>query len=486
MSLLTLAPMAYQTVETTAGASISAGLVYTYLTGTSTPVTTWQDSGGATPNANPILADSAGRFTAFLTPGVSYRFSFATALGVIFKTVDGIAAVPVSAGTFDTIGVAGEALTAGNTGGVYLSDGSGSKTAGKWYMWDADFPYASTSPIVGMVTSDIAINASGTIRIGGQVTGLSGLTAGTSYYISATAGSLTATAPGNARFVGVADSTSSIVLVPSTAAAAQNTEITATAGETITAGQSVYISDGSNALTAGRIYLADADFVYASSQAVIVGIAPNAIASGAAGVVRIGGRLTALTSLTAGLSYFISATAGGLTATPPANRRLLGVADSTTSLLLQTAGSVDVPTMYCAVSNSAAQSIPNTTETILLFDTEEADTNGIHSIVSATGRMTIPTLGGGTWLFTAKIYFASAINTLFECYARKNGTNVSMIRHSETATMGAEALTVTFMLTGLVATDYIEVIAYVNAAGAVNSGSGTAVSKNFYTALKVA
>ncbi len=74
-----------------------------------------------------------------------------------------------------------------------------------------------TAPAIGMVLAAYAANAAGTVRQTGQVTGLSGLTSGTTYYVG-TAGALTATQPSNGRFVGVADSTSSIVLGnPSTA-----------------------------------------------------------------------------------------------------------------------------------------------------------------------------------------------------------------------------------------------------------------------------
>ncbi len=111
-------------------------------------------------------------------------------------------------------------------------------------------------------------------------------------------------------------------------------DVTATAGVAILAGQSVYSSDGSGGLTAGRWYLTDADFTYASSAAAVVGIAPSAIASGAAGTVRLVGRATGLTGLTPGLTYYASATAGALTSAAPPNSRLVGFADSTTTLIL--------------------------------------------------------------------------------------------------------------------------------------------------------
>jgi hypothetical protein len=44
---------------------LSGGKVYTYLPGTTTPVTTYQDSAGVTPNTNPIILDSNGEGVIF-------------------------------------------------------------------------------------------------------------------------------------------------------------------------------------------------------------------------------------------------------------------------------------------------------------------------------------------------------------------------------------------------------------------------------------
>lgn len=43
------------------GAPLAAGQVFTYVPGTTTPATTWQDSGLTTANTNPVVLDSAGR-----------------------------------------------------------------------------------------------------------------------------------------------------------------------------------------------------------------------------------------------------------------------------------------------------------------------------------------------------------------------------------------------------------------------------------------
>lgn len=331
MPLLTLSPVGYQTIEDANGASINGGQVRTRLAGLVTLATTYQDSDGGTPNDNPIVADTAGRFVAFLTPGVAYDFDYMDADGSIFRTVEGILAVPASAVNLDVDGIAGENLAVNDV--VYLSDGSGSKAAGQWFKADADNRYSSTTPIVGMVPFAIAQSATGTVRLAGRLDGLSGLVVGSTYYVSATAGALTATAPTNARVVGVADATDAIVMVPNPAIATTlNTDVLGVAGETLTAGQVAYLSDGSGALTAGRWYKADADLVYGSVTP-ILGWVIATIASGSSGLFRTNGRVDT-TGVTAGTTYYVSGTAGAITSTAPSSRRVVGVADSTTAIVL--------------------------------------------------------------------------------------------------------------------------------------------------------
>lgn len=138
-------------------------------------------------------------------------------------------------------------------------------------------------------------------------------------------------------------------------ASSGNLDVLATAGEALTAGQAVYLSDGSGGLTAGSWYKADADNLYSSTTCVI-GVAPSAMASAATGTVRLAGRVTGLAALTIGASYYASATAGALTSSEPsANPRLIGVADTTTSLVLAIASPQAVtPAGMVAYFNLAA------------------------------------------------------------------------------------------------------------------------------------
>jgi len=80
------------------GDPLTGGLIYTYAAGTTTPLATYTDSTGATPNTNPIVLDSAGRVTAqvFLTTGSSYKFVLQTSASVTIWTKDNIDGIPES------------------------------------------------------------------------------------------------------------------------------------------------------------------------------------------------------------------------------------------------------------------------------------------------------------------------------------------------------------------------------------------------------
>lgn len=216
---MSLTSMPYLTIQELDenGAPYAGAKMFFYAAGTTTKQDTYSNAAGSSANTNPVILDAAGRATVFFQP-LTYDVVLAPSTDTDppaspIWTRSGIVAVPASSADLDIAGTAGESLSAGNA--VVLSDGSGSKTAGKWYKADADFTYLSTlAPQIGMVQDSIASGASGSIRIGGRITGLSALTEGTLYYISATAGALTASAPANAMPIAVADSTTSVILQP--------------------------------------------------------------------------------------------------------------------------------------------------------------------------------------------------------------------------------------------------------------------------------
>jgi hypothetical protein len=92
----------YLTALDNSGNIISGACVWTYSAGTTTPVATYTDSALAVANANPIIADSAGRYVAYLVNGASYKFVMenipcsAVSHGTTLKSVDNIKAVPTA------------------------------------------------------------------------------------------------------------------------------------------------------------------------------------------------------------------------------------------------------------------------------------------------------------------------------------------------------------------------------------------------------
>ena len=208
----TLAPVIRHQFFTAAGAVCSGCLLNAYQAGTTTRLDTYSNVTLTTTNANPIVLDSAGRATIYLSNN-SYRFILTDADSVQIWDADNVSAIPANSANLDITGTAGEALTANAV--VYLSDGSGALTAGRWYLADADNTYeSSTASQIGVATAAIASAATGTIRLSGRVTGLSALTAGEDYYVSRTEGAIVTTPPTsqNVRFVGRADSTTTLIV----------------------------------------------------------------------------------------------------------------------------------------------------------------------------------------------------------------------------------------------------------------------------------
>lgn len=120
-----------------------------------------------------------------------------------------------------------------------------------------------------------------------------------------------------------------IAAVPASAA---SVDVIGGAGEPLSAGQCAYLSDGSGAKTAGQWFKCDSTNTY-SSLTPEIGLVPTAIASGASGTIRIAGSVTGLSSLSVGQPYYVS-TSGAITATAPTNARIIGQADSATSLVV--------------------------------------------------------------------------------------------------------------------------------------------------------
>lgn len=218
MATLTLAPNPWFTGFDDDGNIVPGGKLFTYAAGTSIKQATYTDVGGLVANENPIILDGAGRVPSglFLLP-LSYKFVLSPANDTDpptnpIRTQDNIGSVPTTSIDNDITGTLGETGLA--TQAFYMSDGSNSLVAGRWYLADSDFPYSSTTPEIAFLVSSGSAGSTSTFRLSGRMTGFSALTPGALYYLSATAGGITTTAPANARFVGQADSGTALVITP--------------------------------------------------------------------------------------------------------------------------------------------------------------------------------------------------------------------------------------------------------------------------------
>lgn len=131
---VSLSPVGRQQFLSSTGAPLSAGCLYTWISGTTTPLTTYQDAQGMTPNANPIQLDSGGFATIFLS-GSAYKY------GLYQNPVGG--ACPGTPG--------GSLVLQWTLDGIKTSTGSGSGAATQ--LTSAGANPASTG-IVAMTKSD--------------------------------------------------------------------------------------------------------------------------------------------------------------------------------------------------------------------------------------------------------------------------------------------------------------------------------------------
>lgn len=72
------------------GDPLAGGKLYSYAAGTTTPLATYTDYGGGTANANPVVLNSRGEASVWLTPSSRYKLKLTTATDVDVWTVDDV------------------------------------------------------------------------------------------------------------------------------------------------------------------------------------------------------------------------------------------------------------------------------------------------------------------------------------------------------------------------------------------------------------
>jgi hypothetical protein len=128
------------------GAPLTGGLLYSYLSGTTTLATTYTSRAGTSNNTNPIVLDAAGRTPAevWLDGGVLYKFVLKSSTYVQIGTYDSIPAINDTTSVSNLITVAGtNALT-----------GLATPTLGG-YASGAQFSFIAQNTNTAAVTIDI-------------------------------------------------------------------------------------------------------------------------------------------------------------------------------------------------------------------------------------------------------------------------------------------------------------------------------------------
>lgn len=100
------------------GAPLAGGKVYTYSAGTTTPKATYTNSSETTPLSNPVILDSAGRATIWITG--SYFIEVKTSADVLVKNTDNITAFNTTASSINSL----LPSQGGNAGKSLVTDGS--------------------------------------------------------------------------------------------------------------------------------------------------------------------------------------------------------------------------------------------------------------------------------------------------------------------------------------------------------------------------
>jgi hypothetical protein len=123
-------------------------------------------------------------------------------------------------------------------------------------------------------------------------------------------------------------------------------------------------------------------------------------------------------------------------------------------------------------SQTSVQSIPNTTVTAILIDTEKSDTYDGHSLVTNTSRYTCQTNGAGWYLFVGSVLWAASNLGSRSVGISKNGVSQGSVSVDCSRLDVNPNLTAT-ALVQLAVGDYVEVVAYQSTGSASSTAAGS-------------
>lgn len=88
MTTTVLTPLLKQAFLNNNGQPLASGQLFSYQAGTTTPLATYTDSTGGTPNANPVILNSRGEASVWIPPNVAYKFVLEDSSSNVIWTVD--------------------------------------------------------------------------------------------------------------------------------------------------------------------------------------------------------------------------------------------------------------------------------------------------------------------------------------------------------------------------------------------------------------
>jgi hypothetical protein len=161
MASANLGPVPYFTVQDANGNPVSGAKINTYVAGTSTPAATYTDRTAGTPNANPVVCDSAGRAVIFFDDSVVYKLVITDASDVAIKTVDNFSVNPVIAKA-TTLTISGNGTIGGTFGVTGAQTNSSTMTATRFISniatGTAPVSVTSTTPCTNVHAYPVAYN----------------------------------------------------------------------------------------------------------------------------------------------------------------------------------------------------------------------------------------------------------------------------------------------------------------------------------------
>ena len=144
------------------------------------------------------------------------------------------------------------------------------------------------------------------------------------------------------------------------------------------------------------------------------------------------------------------------------------VADSAQATGLKWAAPGAASFVGCYLSKSANQSIANNTTTSITFNTEQFDTDGFHSTVTNTERITIPVGKAGKYLIIGQLAYASNSTGNRYISLNKNGT-IDFGRVNVAAFNGDLTWVIASIVLNLAEGDYVYINADQNSGGSLNA-----------------